>query len=94
MLEQQNDLNNQNIDGLVKSINKLSVIYKELNQLVIEQGSIIDRIDINIDCTVEHTSKAVIHLEAANEASSSSFADNVIKALVIMILIFAAILGL
>lgn len=35
MLEEQNDLNNQNIDGLVKSINKLSTIYKELNALVI-----------------------------------------------------------
>ena len=49
MVEQENDLENQQIDELVKSINKLSSIYKELNELVIMQGSIIDRIDINIE---------------------------------------------
>lgn len=36
------------IHELVQSINKLSGIYKELNNLVIEQGSLIDRIDVNI----------------------------------------------
>ena len=41
-------MQNDKIDELVKSINKLSTIYKELNNLVIEQGTIIDRIDVNI----------------------------------------------
>lgn len=41
-------LNNKKVDELVKNINKLSTIYKELNNLVIEQGSLIDRIDVNI----------------------------------------------
>ena len=40
-----NDLQNNKIDELVKNINKLSTIYKELNNLVIEQGSLSDRID-------------------------------------------------
>lgn len=49
MVEQTNDLlNNKKIDELVKNINKLSTIYKELNNLVIEQGSLVDRIDLNI----------------------------------------------
>lgn len=48
MEEQKNDLENRKIDDLVTSINKLSSIYKELNNLVIEQGSLIDRIDVNI----------------------------------------------
>lgn len=48
MMEEKNDMKNDKIDELVKSINKLSGIYKELNQLVIEQGSIIDRIDVQI----------------------------------------------
>lgn len=50
----------------MQSINKLSTIYKELNNLVIEQGSLIDRIDVNIEETYEHTVKAVAHLEVAN----------------------------
>lgn len=44
-------MKNDKIDQLVRSINKLTTIYKELNNLVIEQGSIIDRIDVNIDAT-------------------------------------------
>lgn len=48
MQEEKNDLENKQIDELVKSINKLSTIYKDLNALVIEQGSLVDRIDVNI----------------------------------------------
>lgn len=33
---------------LVRSINQLSAVYRQLNELVIEQGSLIDRIDYNI----------------------------------------------
>lgn len=36
------------IAGLVRSINQLSAVYRQLNELVIEQGSLIDRIDYNI----------------------------------------------
>jgi syntaxin 16 len=39
---------NRQIADLVKSINQLSSIYKHLNELVIDQGSLIDRIDYNI----------------------------------------------
>ena len=90
---EQEDSRNQNIEDLVKSINKLSTIYKELNNLVIEQGSLIDRIDVNIEETVVHTTKAVGHLQGANEAHSSKFADGFIKVLVALIIIFAIILG-
>ena len=78
----------------MKNINKLSSIYKELNNLVIEQGSLVDRIDVNIESTLQHTQKAVVHLVAADEAASSPFADRVMKVLVVMILLLAIILGL
>ena len=42
------NMKNKEIEDLVKSINKLSAVYKQLNKLVIEQGSLIDRIDYNI----------------------------------------------
>ena len=61
---------------------------------MIEQGSLIDRIDVNIESTLEHTQKAVVHLVAADEHASSSFADRMMKVLAIMILIMAVILGL
>ena len=92
--ETTNDLENKKIDDLVRSINKLSTIYKDLNSLVIEQGSLIDRIDVNIDNTLQHTKQAVVHLEGADEAASSTFADKVIKILVILIIILAVIFGI
>lgn len=54
----------------------------------------IDRIDVNIESTLQHTKQAVVHLEAADEHASSTIADKVMKVLVIMILILAIILGL
>lgn len=61
---------------------------------MIEQGSLIDRIDVNIESTLQHTKQAVVHLEAVDEHASSTIADKVMKVLVIMILILAIILGL
>lgn len=45
----EDDAKNKQITDLVKSINQLSNVYKQLNELVIEQGSLIDRIDFNIE---------------------------------------------
>lgn len=95
MVEETNDLqDNKKIDELVKNINKLSTIYKELNNLVIEQGSLIDRIDVNIESTLTHTKQAVAHLVAADEHASSTIADKVMKVLVVLIFLLAIILGL
>lgn len=64
-----------------------------MNQLVIDQGSIVDRIDYNIESTLEHTKKAVVHLQGAEEAASSPFADRVIRGLVTMIIVLAVVMG-
>jgi len=50
------------INNLVKSINDLAVIFKELSVLVIDQGNILDRVDYNIEQAVRHTKKANIEL--------------------------------
>lgn len=47
---------------IVKSIHSLNSIYKELQDLVIHQGSLLDRIDENIDVTFENVKKANEHL--------------------------------
>lgn len=43
---------NKQIGELVKSINQLANLYRELNEMVIQQGSLIDRIDFNIEETL------------------------------------------
>jgi t-SNARE complex subunit (syntaxin) len=53
----------QEITKVVQSIYSLNAIYKELQNLVIEQGSLLDRIDENIDKTVESVKEANKHLE-------------------------------
>jgi syntaxin 16 len=49
----------------VANLGELGNIFKELNTLVVEQGTILDRIDYNIEQAVESTDKAVVHLEKA-----------------------------
>jgi len=41
----------QEINGIVQSIGQLNIIFKDLAQMVTEQGTIIDRIDYNIENT-------------------------------------------
>ena len=57
---------NEKIDRLVKSINQLNELFKQMNRLVIEQGTILDRIDFNIDCTFQKTIKAKEELTKVN----------------------------
>lgn len=46
---------NKEIKTLVSTINDLAVLFKELSVLVVEQGTILDRIDYNIECAHKDT---------------------------------------
>ena len=92
--EKQEDMHEGRIGELVGNITKLSNLYKDLNTLVVSQGTVIDRIDYNLTQTVEHTSKAVVHLQGADSAASSPFAQKIIKSLAVAIILFAVVLGL
>jgi hypothetical protein len=48
---------NEEILKIIKSIQELNELYKELNSLVITQGSLLDRIDYNIQESVVHVKK-------------------------------------
>lgn len=43
------------IKTLVTTINDLAVLFKELSVLVVEQGTVLDRIDYNIECAHKDT---------------------------------------
>ena len=63
LIEIETDSHRTQINELVHSINKLSSIYKELNEFVIMQGSIIDRIDVNIQETMSSVKEGKKSLE-------------------------------
>ena len=60
------------ISQLTDNINALAVLFKDFSVLVIEQGTILDRIDYNIENATVHVEKANEHLEKAVEVEKSS----------------------
>ena len=62
----------QEIQNIAESISELGAIFKELAVLVIDQGTILDRIDFNMEQVVEHTKEGVVQLEQAEEYQKSA----------------------
>ena len=77
---------NKCINSLVSSINELSSIFKDLQAVVQEQGTILDRIDYNIDLAWENTKKAYGHISEANKLQEQSCFRNV--SIILMRIIF------
>jgi len=82
----------QEIGRIAKSIEELALVFKELAVLVIEQGSVLDRIDYNMDLVVDRTAKGVSELEIAEKYQKSTRALWCIGILVFLIVIFFIIL--
>ena len=61
--------------------------------MVIDQGSIIDRIDVNIEETFFHIEQGKEHLIKADKHASSSCAEKCMLLLVAIIIILAVVLG-
>jgi len=48
----------EDINVLIDNINELNHLFKQMNHIVIEQGTIVDRIDYNLEQAVDNTTKA------------------------------------
>ena len=90
---QDDDLHSQikkrdeDISVLVKSINELSVIFKDLQNIVQEQGTILDRIDYNINISYENSQKGLQSIKKADEHHKDSCFRNAILLLFIIIFV-------
>ena len=82
----------QEITRIAKNIQELALIFKELATLVIEQGTILDRIDYNMEMVVDRTERGVLELEKAEKYQRSNRANYCIFVLVVLIVIFFAMI--
>ena len=85
--EQINDLKRRDTDlnQLLNSMNNLTSTFKDLKNLVMEQGTILDRIDYNIDSAAEKTAKGKQHLINAENIQKNSCFRNAMLILVLVI---------
>lgn len=77
---------------IAKSIEELAAIFKELAVLVIDQGTILDRIDYNMESAVEQAKEGIKQLEKAEEHQKNSMSVKCIIALVVLIIIMVGVL--
>lgn len=80
------------LSHLLNNVNELATIFKDIQTLVMEQGSILDRIDYNIDEASIHTSKGKQHLMNASELQKKNCFRNVMLFLILFIFIECFIL--
>merc|ERR1719491_2330039 len=71
-LQQEVQSRDEEISKIAQSIEELGAIFKELAVLVIDQGTILDRIDYNMEAVVEHTKEGITQLQKAETNQKSA----------------------
>ena len=77
----------EDISVLVKSIDELSGIFKDLQSIVQEQGTILDRIDYNINISYDNAQQGLKYIKKAEQHQNESCFRNAIILLFIIIFI-------
>ena len=89
----QNLQNRDNeLNQLLNSVNDLAQIFKDMQSLVMEQGSILDRIDYNIDIAATNVTTGKKSLVKAKEYHKNNGFRNAIIVLIVCIFIEALLL--
>eukprot|EP00389_Voromonas_pontica_P008649 GDKH01013142.1.p1 GENE.GDKH01013142.1~~GDKH01013142.1.p1 ORF type:complete len:324 (-),score=38.31 GDKH01013142.1:91-1062(-) len=83
--DQEAEQRNEEISKIAKSVTELSQIFKEVAVLVIDQGTLLDRIDYNVEQVVERTETARTELVQADQRSKNTRVTKVIFGLLIAI---------
>lgn len=72
MAERMTEEREKAITQVAESVGELAEIFKEIQVLVIDQGTILDRIDYNIEQAADRVSHAVVELKKANDYQKKS----------------------
>ena len=91
-LETNCDKRTQEIIHISKSVSELAQIFRDLSVLIVEQGSVLDRIDYNVEQTLDQFKSSKKHIDKAEKYQKKSTSSVVILFLLIMIAVCVIIL--
>ncbi|KNC55746.1 syntaxin-16 [Thecamonas trahens ATCC 50062] len=80
------------IQNIYRSIVDLAEMFKDMSLLVIEQGTLLDQIDYNVEQVVQHTESAVKQLAKGNEYHKKYRSKLIILLLIVMIVAMVIVL--
>ena len=80
------------LNSLLESVNELAQLFKDMQSLVMQQGTILDRIDYNIDIASVNITKGKKSIVKADKYQKNNCFRNVIIVLIICIFIEALLL--
>ena len=83
---------NAEIQNLIEMMNQLNQLFADLGTLIVEQGTMLDRIDGIVEESVEIVKKGNVQLEKAEQHQSSKCFYIYVTVVVILIIIFGSIL--
>jgi syntaxin 16 len=89
--KQEIEQRGQEIEKIAKSIEELAQIFRELAVLVIDQGTILDRIDYNMENAVEHAKQGIEHLRKAEDSQKNALS---VKCIIVLVILIAMMVGI
>ncbi len=87
--KQMGELERKELEGLTDSLVELSQTFTRMQDLVFEQGAIIDRIDLNLSVTLDKVELGNIQLQKAIEHQEGGLADTCIKILAVLVVLMS-----
>lgn len=91
-VEKEATQRNKEIAQIARSMRELNGMFKELSTMVIEQGTVLDRIDFNIENTLQFAEQARQELTVAEKAQRNSRVDKCLTFLICAIAVQILIL--
>lgn len=82
----------QEIDKLAEGMTTIHHLFKQMNDIVLHQGEVVDRIDYNIETAMKHVSRGKGHLVKAKEYQEHGCARWCIRMQITAILVLAVLI--